>query len=147
MGIMEWCSRFWHRIRGEKKVEEVQESTGEVVALTAEPAPEPAPDTKTSDEIIQEMADSHLPAGERSQDTGADNAPCGDEEDDGREYVDTEYVDPEDGDSGCVDTEDDNSGYVDPEDGDAEYAGMEYGDPEDGGRERICGEKSDEQEQ
>ena len=107
MGIMEWCSRFWHRIRGEKKVEEVQESTGEVVALTAEPAPEPAPDTKTSDEIIQEMADSHLPAGERRQDTGADNAPCGD----------------------------------------SEYAGMENGAPEDGGRERICGEKSDEQEQ
>ena len=67
MGIREWCSRFWHRIRGEKSVEEGQDSSREVVEMTAEPAPEPVPDRKTSDEIIQEMADSHLPAGERMQ--------------------------------------------------------------------------------
>ena len=64
MGLRQWCRRVWNRIRGRSVNDEAPQNAveEEFTVLTAEPAPEPAPDQRTSDEVIEEMAASQVEA-------------------------------------------------------------------------------------
>lgn len=55
-----WIKDWWDRMRRLFKKEETVHKTENVMELKPDQAPEPVPDRKTSDEMIEEMAESTL---------------------------------------------------------------------------------------
>lgn len=82
MGLRQWCRRVWNRIRGRSVNDEAPQNAveEEFTVLTAEPAPEPAPDQRTSDEVIEEMAASQVEAYERCDNSEVSVEDAADEE-------------------------------------------------------------------
>lgn len=55
-----WIKDWWDRMRRMFKKEDTVHETETVMELKSDQAPEPVPDRKTSDEMIEEMAESTL---------------------------------------------------------------------------------------
>ena len=69
MGMKDWWNRLLARFRKEEVIEDVQ-----AVELVPAEAPEPAPEQKTSDELIMQMADAQADAGSDDPEADAGSA-------------------------------------------------------------------------